>query len=382
MPRDYMEVAARFQFGYPRIMQEITISLILPTYNEAGNIENAIRRAKTALAGISHEIIVADDDSPDKTWEAAAKVFEGDATVKVIRRTENRGLYPAVIEGFRAASGKYLAVMDADLQHDESILPKLLEAAQQRGVTLAIGSRYVDGGGIGKWNAVRKAMSRTGNKTAAIIIGRDIKDLMSGFFLIERAAFYNVLPKLQPKGFKILMDIACRLPKEAKVEEVPFTFRKREVGESKLDSRVAAQFAQALYELSPIGGFNTMAFLTILRAGLAFLGASIALYIAAKFDAGPGASMAVATAVAAAVSYPIDWLRANGFGRGGKRGWYGIWGLGVKMAGIVVFLWIALVLGIRLEWRYLAVLIAAAAQSGVETLFYLGIDKARSQKVS
>ncbi len=251
-------------------MQEITISLILPTYNEAGNIENAIRRAKTALAGISHEIVVADDDSPDKTWEAAAKAFEGDPTVKVIRRTENRGLYPAVIEGFRSASGKYLAVMDADLQHDESILPKMLEAAQQRGVTLAIGSRYVDGGGLGKWNAVRKAMSRTGNKTAAIIIGRDIKDLMSGFFLIDRAAFYNVLPKLQPKGFKILMDIACRLPKEAKVEEVPFTFRKREVGESKLDSRVAAQFAQALYELSPIGGFNTMAFLTILRAGWPF----------------------------------------------------------------------------------------------------------------
>lgn len=375
-----MEVAARLQFRYPRNMQETTISLILPTYNEAGNVVKAVQCAATALAGIPHEIIVADDDSPDKTWEVAAKAFEGDATVKVIRRTENRGLYPAVIEGFRAASGKYLAVMDADLQHDESILPKLLEAAQQRGVALAIGSRYVDGGGLGQWNAVRKAMSRAGNKTAAIIIGRDIKDLMSGFFLIEKAAFYNILPNLQPKGFKILMDIACRLPKEAKVEEVPFTFRKREVGESKLDSRVAAQFAQALYELSPIGKLNATAFLTLVRGALAFIGAAMALWLAAKFHQDTGASIAIATAVAAAASYPVDWLRANGFGRGGKRGWYGIWGLGVKMAGIVVFLWIALVLGMRSDLRYMAVLFAAVGQTCVESLFYFGIDKARASK--
>jgi dolichol-phosphate mannosyltransferase len=230
-------------------MNEPVLSLILPTYNEAENIAAAVARVAAVMGATPHEIIVADDNSPDLTWQKAQSLIAQYPQVKVIRRTSDRGLYPAVMDGFALAKGKYLAVMDADLQHDEKILPRMLELAQ-KGAQLVVGSRYTEGGGIANWNRTRLLISRTANRAAALLLKRNCTDLMSGFFLIERAAFEQAKPKLRPKGFKILMDMLYNLPDGAVVSEAGYVFKPRTAGESKLSLKVAFEALAGLYELS------------------------------------------------------------------------------------------------------------------------------------
>jgi len=229
-------------------MNNIEISVILPTYNEAGNIALAVSRISSALGQIPHEIIVADDDSPDLTWQKAQELAPK-YPVKVLRRQTDRGLYPAVMDGFAAASGQYLAVMDADLQHDEKILPEMLKHTKE-GAGLVIGSRYVPGGGVENWNKFRLFISRTANCLAGFMLKRRASDIMSGFFVIERGVFEKTKPALRPKGFKILMDILQNLPADATVGEVGYIFRPRTAGESKISFKVAWQAAMGLGELS------------------------------------------------------------------------------------------------------------------------------------
>jgi len=243
-------------------MNDIEISVILPTYNETGNIAEAVSRISAALAQIPHEIIIADDDSPDLTWQKAQELAPR-YPVKVLRRQTARGLYPAVMDGFAAASGRYLAVMDADLQHDEKILPEMLKCAKG-GAGLVIASRYVDGGGVENWNKFRLLISKTANCLAGFMLKRRASDIMSGFFVVERGVFEKTKPALKPKGFKILMDILQNLPADAAVGEVGYIFRPRTAGESKISVKVALQAALGLCELS-FGG-RTCAALFFLAA--------------------------------------------------------------------------------------------------------------------
>lgn len=212
-------------------------SLVLPTYNEAKNLPKLLPKIKKALKGVSFEIIVVDDDSPDKTW----KVAEGITGVRVIRRVGRRGLSSAVIEGFIAAKGEVLAVMDADGQHDVDVLTKLNKAVKS-GATVAIGTRYIKGGGVGEWNAWRHFLSRTATILTTIFCGVRVHDPMSGFFAVDQKAFKKVKPQLSARGFKILLDILVRLPKNATIEEVPYTFGMRMHGESKLSWKVNIAF--------------------------------------------------------------------------------------------------------------------------------------------
>ncbi|MDD2772781.1 MAG: polyprenol monophosphomannose synthase [Elusimicrobiales bacterium] len=225
------------------------LSVVLPTYNEAGNIAVIVERLSGVLAATPHEIIVADDDSPDLTWKKVQELCARIPHLKVIRRTADRGLYPAVMEGFANASGKYLAVMDADLQHDEKILPRMLELAQN-GAQLVVASRYTGGGGTAGWSGTRLLASRLANKSASLLLKRRCTDLMSGFFLVERAAFEQAKPKLHPRGFKIFMDVLQNLPDGARVAEAGYVFRPRTAGESKLSLKVTLEAAAGLYELS------------------------------------------------------------------------------------------------------------------------------------
>ena len=253
-------------------MNEPIVSIILPTYNEAENIAEAIARISVAMREVPHEIIVADDDSPDFTWRKAEEAAAKFPQVKVLRRTANRGLYPAVLDGFAAGRGKYLAVMDADLQHDERLLPRLLEKAQE-GATMVIASRYTDGGGVSGWNSARLLLSRAGNKFSGLLLKRGSTDLMSGFFLIEKIAFEKTKPALRPKGFKILMDLLQNLPEGSSVTEAGYVFKPRSAGESKLSLKVAWQAALGLYELS-LGRYLPLVVLLALLAacllGLAY----------------------------------------------------------------------------------------------------------------
>ncbi|MFA5162206.1 MAG: polyprenol monophosphomannose synthase [Elusimicrobiales bacterium] len=249
-------------------MTEITV--VLPTYNEAENIAEAVSRITAALGAAPHEIIVADDDSPDLTWRKAQELAAQYPNLKVLRRTTDRGLYPAVMDGFAAASGKYLAVMDADLQHDEKILPAMLEKARA-GAGLVIASRYTEGGGISGWNTTRLLISQTANRLAGMLLKRRSTDLMSGFFIVERAAFEKARPALKPKGFKILMDILQNLPDGTVVTEAGYVFRPRTAGESKISLKVAWQAAAGLGELS-MGRVNFI--LLLVALGLFLLAAA------------------------------------------------------------------------------------------------------------
>ncbi|MBI5243695.1 MAG: polyprenol monophosphomannose synthase [Elusimicrobia bacterium] len=228
-------------------MAERLLTVVIPTYNEAPNIAVLIGRLSAALQGVPHEILVADDDSPDRTWEIAQKLSASRENVRVLRRTSNRGLYPAVVEAFAAASGRCLAVLDADLQHDERILPAMLKALLE-GRDLVVGSRHAEGGGIENWNAARKLLSLAGNVLVGWVLGRPVRDPLSGFFMIDRRAYEDIAPKLRPRGFKILMDILRCLPPEARISEVGYVFKPRQAGESKLGAKVAADFLLTLWE--------------------------------------------------------------------------------------------------------------------------------------
>ncbi|MFA6092520.1 MAG: polyprenol monophosphomannose synthase [Elusimicrobiota bacterium] len=227
-------------------MADCILSVVIPTYNEAENVPVLVGRILSCLSGIPHEIIVADDDSPDGTWRVAEELSRKHPEVRCLRRTRDRGLYPAVAEAFSMAKGRYMAVLDADLQHDESKLPVMLECARAQGLQLVVGSRHAQGGGIEGWNRARRLISRMANGSCGALLRRGCSDLMSGFFLVERQAYERAVGRLRPKGFKILMDLLQNLPADARVGEVGYVFRPREQGHSKLNMRVAVDFAAGL----------------------------------------------------------------------------------------------------------------------------------------
>lgn len=224
------------------------LSVIVPTFNEAENIGTLIERVSKALEGVAHEIVVADDDSPDRTWEVVGRLAAARPNVRCLRRTRDRGLYPAVVEAFAASSGRRLAVLDADLQHDERILPRMLEALR-RGRAMAVGSRHAPGGGVQDWHWARRWLSFSGNAVVAALLGRAVRDPLSGYFMIDRGVYLGLASALKPRGFKILMDILAHLPEDAGVEEVGYVFKPRRAGESKLDARVASAFLAGLWEI-------------------------------------------------------------------------------------------------------------------------------------
>lgn len=223
------------------------VSVISPTLNEAQNIPALIDQLERTLAGLDFEILIADDDSPDLTWSVAEEISRKDPRVRSLRRTKNPGLGMAVVDGFAAAEGEILACIDADLQHDPSILPRMVEELQ-RGVDVVVGSRHVKGGGFGKWSRWRRFESWCANKSAQILLGFEVKDLMSGYFLVWRKDFERVHDQLGESGFKILLEILAKL-RSPKVKEVPYTFRLRTVGESKLSSKVIWLYFHQLWRL-------------------------------------------------------------------------------------------------------------------------------------
>ncbi len=222
------------------------LSVISPTLNEAENVSRLVEQLEGALGDIDYEILIVDDDSPDLTWSIAEKISSTNPRVRTLRRIQNPGLSVAVIDGFSAASGDVVACIDADLQHDPSILPRMLDELQ--GVDVVVGSRHIDGGSTGKWNWLRRLESWIATKTAQLLLGVNLKDPMSGYFLVWRKDFVAVKEHLDGKGFKILLEILARLH-GSRVKEVPYTFRPRTHGESKLSSKVVLLYIQQLWRL-------------------------------------------------------------------------------------------------------------------------------------
>jgi len=222
------------------------ISIIIPTYNERENLEELFERISRALEDRDFEIIIVDDDSPDKTWEKAeilGKIYP----VRVIRRTNEKGLSSAVIRGFEEANGDIIVVMDADLQHPPEVIPKLIEAIEH-GADISIASRYVKGGKVENWYWWRKIISK-----GAIMVGRvalpkirNIKDPVSGFFALKKGVIAKT--DLNSVGFKILLEILIKGQYE-RVVEIPFTFGLRRAGESKLSQKQIINYLKHIYRL-------------------------------------------------------------------------------------------------------------------------------------
>lgn len=224
------------------------LSIVTPTLNEAANLPALVSEIERALHGRDFEIIVSDDNSPDHTWAVAQKIAEGNSRVRVLRRLEKKGLGWSVIDGFNAAEGDIVACIDADLQHDPAILPIMWHALES-GADLVIGSRYIAGGSLGPWGPVRRAESWAATRLAQWLIPTKIKDPMSGYFLLRRADFLRVRDCLKGQGFKILLEIAAQMP-GAQISEVPYTFRNRIAGATKLSGRVVFAYLAQLGRLA------------------------------------------------------------------------------------------------------------------------------------
>lgn len=231
----------------PRPRPRVQLSVITPTYNESENLEALIRELECALHGIQYEILISDDDSPDLTWARAEEISQSNVRVRVLRRKENHGLGPAVVDGFSIARGELVACIDADLQHDPSILPQMLQALED-GADLVVGSRYVAGGGTSNWSWARRFTSWTATKLANWVVGFEVHDPMSGYFMLRREDFLRVKRELNADGFKILLEIAARL-RPRRLREVPYNFRARRAGRSKLSGRVVFVYLCQLWRL-------------------------------------------------------------------------------------------------------------------------------------
>jgi dolichol-phosphate mannosyltransferase len=218
------------------------LSIVVPTFNECDNVGKLYRKLEAVLTDVAWEVVFVDDNSPDGTWKVVRDLARQDSRVRCIRRIGRRGLSGACIEGILASSAPYAAVMDADLQHDETQLPKMFALLTSGQAELVVGSRYIEGGSADSFDSKRAGFSTFATRIARRMLGVAIADPMSGFFMIRRDRFEELAPKLSTQGFKILLDIVATAQGELKTVEVPFTFGSRLHGESKLDSMVALDF--------------------------------------------------------------------------------------------------------------------------------------------
>jgi len=218
------------------------LSVVVPTFNERDNVTTLFHRLETALAGKAWEVIFVDDNSPDGTWDVVRGLARQDSRVRCIRRIGRRGLSGACIEGILASSAPCAAVIDADLQHDETRLPKMLALLEAGEADLVVGSRYIEGGSADSFDKQRAGASQFATAVARRVLRVKIADPMSGFFMIRRDRFEQLAPQLSTQGFKILLDIVATARGELRVKEIPYTFGSRLHGESKLDSMVALDF--------------------------------------------------------------------------------------------------------------------------------------------
>lgn len=238
----------RTEGGISQTLSSAAVSVILPTYNERDNIAGIVHRILDSLE-CDVEILVVDDDSPDKTWQLARQEFEDDPRVRVIRRRNcEKGLSQSVQRGFTEASGEYVAVMDADYQHPPETLVNLF-GALDGGADIAVGSRYGSGGGVEDWSRSREYISRGTTLATRLVLpsARCVSDPLSGFFAVRREAIEDL--HLEPKGYKILLEILSKSV-DLEVVEIPFVFQNRHAGESKLDATECGVFVRHLSELT------------------------------------------------------------------------------------------------------------------------------------
>jgi dolichol-phosphate mannosyltransferase len=222
------------------------LTIVVPTYNERQNLVPFMTNLAAALGGIDYEVIVVDDDSPDSTAAASRSLAQHDRRIRVFQRIGRRGLASAAVEGMLAASSPFLLVMDADLQHDERIIPLMLEKIKREDLDVVVATRNAEGGSMGEFPADRVGLSKAGRLLSSLVCRVSISDPMSGFFVVRSEYFHRVVHNLSCVGFKILVDLLASSREPVRVGEVGFCFRNRVYGESKLDILVGLEYLQLL----------------------------------------------------------------------------------------------------------------------------------------
>jgi dolichol-phosphate mannosyltransferase len=274
------------------------LALVVPTLNERANIPVLVGKLHDVLQGIEWEVLFVDDDSKDGTAAEVRRIAQTDPRVRCIQRIGRRGLASACIEGILATSTPFVGVMDADLQHDETLLPRMLQALREEQLQIVVASRHVEGGSMGDFDKKRVAISDFATRLSRLIVSSDLTDPMSGFFMLRRDAFEAAVRNLSGQGFKILLDIFASSPTPPKFREFPFRFRTRQFGESKLDAMVVWEYLMLIADklighiipvrfvlfalIGGIGvGVNLVVLKLALQAGLSITGAGVWATLAA-----------------------------------------------------------------------------------------------------
>lgn len=247
-------------------------SIIIPAFNERDNIPLVVERLENLLQGNNWEVVFVDDDSKDGSLEVLMRLSREKRHIRFIRRIGRRGLASACLEGMASSAADVFAVMDCDLQHDETILPAMLRAFEEDSrLELAVGSRYTGrGGGTGDWSKSRVFVSRFATRLGSVIRKTPLTDPMSGFFAIRRNIFEETVRQMTGKGFKILLDIVLSAGRPLNVREFPYEFRTRQHGESKLDIVVAFEYLYLIAD-KIFGHFVPVRFVLYVLAGLSGL---------------------------------------------------------------------------------------------------------------
>jgi dolichol-phosphate mannosyltransferase len=303
------------------------LAVVIPTLNERDNVPLVVERLNRVLAGIAWEAIFVDDDSADGTADAVREFAMAQPNIRCLQRIGRRGLSSACIEGILSSAAPYAAVMDGDLQHDEALLPLMLEKIKAERLDIVVASRYVGDGSVGNFEASRVKISGFATRLSRMVVKAELSDPMSGFFMVERGAFDGAMRRLSGQGFKILLDLFASAPRPFAFAEVPLHFRERLHGESKLDTLVAWEYLMLLLQkligpmvpvrfllFSLIGGLGVAVHLTML---------GFSLYVA-------HAAFPVAQAVATVVAMTFNFLLNNLFTYRDRRlrGWNLLSGLG------------------------------------------------------
>lgn len=235
------QTAGRIPRSYYRPARPIDLAVVVPTYNERGNVPELIARLRRVLRGFEWELIFVDDDSPDGTSDLIREYAASDRRIRLLHRIGRRGLSSACIEGMLATPAQFIAVMDADLQHDESILPEMVDRLCSQNLEVVVATRNSDGGCMGNFAPSRIKLSNLGKNLSRFVCRCNVSDPMSGFFVIRRDYLSRVVERLQDGGFKILVDLLASSDGPVRLGEVGYRFRNRTWGDSKLDANAAIE---------------------------------------------------------------------------------------------------------------------------------------------
>jgi dolichol-phosphate mannosyltransferase len=285
-----------------------TFSIIVPTFNEAGNVWSLVEQLNVQLPDMGWEVIFVDDNSPDGTATVVREIGREHANVRCVHRIGRRGLSTACIEGMLASSAPYLAVMDCDLQHDPAVLQRMLGILMAGEVELVIGSRYVQGGDCGSFSQRRLRISRLATFLGRLLLPDDLKDPMSNFFALRRDLFDEVACGLSGLSFKILLDILLTARRKVRSCEIPIVLGERRAGESKFEIVVAWEFAMLLADKT-IGRYMPVRFIPLAASGALATASYLSIFAIAQSFV--GLSFALCGALAAIPSLVLNYWVSN-----------------------------------------------------------------------